>query len=256
MNFKIAVCSYMRKNALFKKTYKLLKSLNVPTENVYIFVANTEEEEEYRTMGFDCNIVVAFRGLVNARNFAIDYFEDDQNILFLDDDITSIKVLDEQYNKETKTSKSHKMESTEFIESINSYFEDLRSKNLFMFGFYPAGNSLFMKMERTYDLRFLVGNCYGVINRRNVKNCTVLGDSKEDYLRTLQYFRKDGGVMRINSVFFQTTVYKGVGGMQNPDRLLNEQIACDYLLKTHFKVFAIKKCKSIYPEVRFIRGAT
>ena len=148
------------------------------------------------------------------------------------------------------------MESTEFIESINSYFEDLRSKNLFMFGFYPAGNSLFMKMERTYDLRFLVGNCYGVINRRNVKNCTVLGDSKEDYLRTLQYFRKDGGVMRINSVFFQTTVYKGVGGMQNPDRLINEQIACDYLLKTHFKVFAIKKCKSIYPEVRFIRGAT
>jgi len=256
MNFKIAVCSYRRKNALLQKTYKLLKSFGVPMHNVYIFVANTEEEEEYKAMGFECNIVVAFRGLVNARNFAIDYFEDDQNILFLDDDITSIKVLDVEYTKEHKASKSHKMEYCEFVNSINSYFDDLRSKDLFMFGFYPAGNSLFMKMKRTYDLRFLVGNAFGIINRRDVKNCTILSDSKEDYLRTLQYFRKDGGVMRINSVFFQTTIYKGTGGMNDENRLINEQIACDYLLKTHFKVFAIKKCKSIYPEVRFIRGAT
>jgi len=243
----------MRKNSLFTKTYNLLKNLNVPLENVYIFVANSEEEEEYRAMGFKCEIVVSHLGLVNARNCVIDFFVEGQKILFLDDDISAFKILDQQFVKDLCKPTSHKMTEAEFIPLFNSYFEEMEKRKLFMFGVYPVANSMFMRLETTYDLRLLCGGAFGIINRKNVKNSIVLGDSKEDSLRSLQYFLKDGESMRVNKISMVTSVYKGAGGMNNQSRALKEKSSCDWLVENYPQFFELKKPKknSLYSEIKF-----
>ena len=253
MNFKIAICSYQRKNILFAKTFSLLKNLGVPLENVYIFVANSEEAEDYKAMGFKCEIVVGHLGLANARNCAIDFFPEGQKILFLDDDISAFKILDQQFVKDTSKPTSHKMSDCEFIPLFNSYFDEIEKRKLFIFGVYPVANSMFMRLETTYDLRLLCGGAFGIINRKNMKNSIVLGDSKEDSLRSLQYFLKDRACMRVNKVSMITSNYKGKGGMNNMGRALKEKASCDWLVENYPQFFELKNPKknSLYSEIKF-----
>jgi hypothetical protein len=243
----------MRKDILFTKTYNLLKNLNVPFENVYIFVANYEEEEEYKAMGFKCEIVVSYLGIVNARNYVIDYFPEGQKILYLDDDISAFKILDQQFFKDKSKPTSHKMSEAEFIPLFNSYFDEIEKRKLFIFGVYPVANAMFMRLETTYDLRFLCGGAFGIINRKNVKNSITLGDNKEDFLRSLQYFLKDGESMRVNKISMVTSIYKGKGGLNNQSRGLKEKSSCDWLLENYPQFFELKKPKknSLYSEIKF-----
>ena len=46
-----------------------------------------------------------------------------------------------------------------------------------------------------------------------MKGDTILGDEKEDYARTIQYFLKDKQIVRYNYVSHITTYYRGSGGM-------------------------------------------
>ena len=77
------------------------------------------------------------------------------------------------------------------------------SKNKsFIWGLYPVNNAYFMFPRMTTDLRFLVGPCFGIINRKNKQLQLTI---KEDVERTLQYYSLDKVILRYNNITIDTT---------------------------------------------------
>ena len=78
---KVAIPSFNRYNDL--KTIHHLDGLDI-----YLFVVE-EEYEEYRTLyGDKCKIIIGEKGLMNQRNFMSNYFEENEIICYMDDDIS------------------------------------------------------------------------------------------------------------------------------------------------------------------------
>ena len=169
------------------------------------------------------HIILGVKGLKNQRNFISKYFSEGQEILNMDDDIGGFKILKHKFP-------NHPVDSTQiyrkgyFLDTLNdlddfvkSAFKNLKKNKLFLWGLYPIANPYFMFPATTIDLKLIVGPVWGSINRHD-KDLILTIDEKEDVERTLQYYTKDGGVIRFNNICVQTTYYKTPGGMQADKR--------------------------------------
>ena len=87
----------------------------------------------------------------------------------------------------------------------------------------------------TNDLRFIVGVFFGVINRHS-KDLKLWSEEKEDSVRTLQYYKKDGVVVRYNYIGVKTRFYAEGGMSANADRIKASKTA---VLKTNKKTWAL-----------------
>ena len=77
---------------------------------------------------------------------------------------------------------------------------------------------------------------------------------KEDYIRTLLAFERDGKAVRLNFVAVVTSLYKQHGGQQTGNRLKRETEAVKYLLKKYPDKVKIKNVEnSPFPEISLIR---
>lgn len=93
-------------------------------------------------------------------------------------------------------------------------FKKCKLENINLWGIYPVENAWFMSPKSTTDLRFIVGPCFGIINRHDSRLKLTL-DEKENVERTLQYWSLDGKVLRLNNITLRTQYYKTPGGMQH-----------------------------------------
>ena len=204
LNFVIAIPTYKRYEKLKTHTLSLLKRIHLDMKNkVYIFVADEDEKNKYLEVleGVDYfKIVVGEKGMKNIRNFICNYFDEDTNIFFMDDDLNDVMV----------GYKNVDMEFTSLTQLIQNGFNECKKKGLNLFGFYPVYNKYFMKNNITYDLRYIIGSCYGIRNKKIMVNT----DDKEDFERSIQYYIRDGGVIRFNFISFKTNYYTNKGGMQ------------------------------------------
>jgi hypothetical protein len=76
---------------------------------------------------------------------------------------------------------------------------------------------------------------------------------KEDYQRTIQFFQKDGAVVRLNFVAPKTAVYKTAGGLQFGNRLKREHATIKRMMKKYpgwIKLNPTRKSKM--PEIRLM----
>jgi hypothetical protein len=231
----IAIPSYKRAELLKLKTLAVLQKYKIPRNVIYIFVADKEEEKVYtETIPSDMyhKIIVGEKGLKNQRNFISRYFPKGQEIVNLDDDIYGFnslvykpktkKSLRKSLTKNDKTYKYNKQDGYLIsLPNLDLFFKNgfqiLKQHNLFLWGIYPINNAYFMTPQITHDLRLIVGPCWGNINRHD-KELILTIDEKEDVERTLQYYVKDGGVVRFNNISAQTTYYTTKGGMQSLGR--------------------------------------
>jgi len=210
MNYKIVIPTYKRSDIINNRTLKILKESDIEPSIIYIFVANQEEYDLY-TNAIDKNqynkIIIGKLGLVNQRNFISKYFNQDDKLLFMDDDIKEIIAgYRDAENNEVINMKINSLNKL-FINSFNECIEQKCN----LFGYYPINKPYFMKPCFTTDLRFIAGSLYGVINKQEIKLNT---DEKEDYERTLEYFVRDGRVLRINFIGIKSAYYTEKGGLQ------------------------------------------
>lgn len=251
INFIIAIPSYKRSETIAKKTLKCLENNNIPQDKIFIFVADEEEKKIYQENNPNYeNIIVSKLGKTNSVNFIIDYFEEGKEIFFMDDDISKIVYLDREKTLNEKQ-ESHIMKNDDLIEFLNDAFIRLKLLDLFIFGVYPVCNAYFMKKTICYNLKLLLGGMYGIINRHCMKGDTALGDNKEDYSRTLQYYLKDKKIIRYNYISPYTLVYKGAGGMVDNRTYEAELRSCNYLLE-HYPQYVSwnnRKKNSKFPEI-------
>jgi hypothetical protein len=217
--YVIAIPSYQRAELLSRKTLKVLSEYKIPRTRIYVFVANQEEKTKYlntldpKTYG---HLIIGEKGLKNQRNFISRYFSSGQEILNLDDDLAGFNIL-QTHGSTFNKKENYLIKMPDFDQFIKDSFKTIKKHNLFLWGIYPINNPYFMTPKITSDIRLIVGPCWGNINRHS-KDLILTIDEKEDVERTLQYYTKDGGVMRFNNISVDTSYYVNPGGMQGLGR--------------------------------------
>ena len=205
-DYVIAIPSYNRVDRLKAQTLPMLDSYNIPHNKIYIFTANNKEYDLYKgSIKSNYKFVKGVLTIGKQRNFICNYFKEGQRIVYIDDDIRQMTKLG---NK-----KLNRLPSLNDL--IHKGFDTCYKNNLYIWGVYPVDNHFFMSNKITYDLKYIPGGLYGVINRHD-KDLQLTMNDKEDFENSLQFFKKAGGVVRFNNVGFKTKNY-AVGGLNvNP----------------------------------------
>jgi len=208
-SYVIAIPSYKRENILREQTLAMLKSNKIPSQLVYIFVANKEEEAIYKSaIPSEYKIVVGVKGLSQQRQFISNYFKEGKEIIQLDDDVKKIVL-----------SNSPMFKSRTLDYFFNYAFKLCIEEGSYIWGIYPANNAYFMKNRKEYttELNYIVGCCFGIINRHSKDLKLTISPkyngNKEDVERSILYFIKDNKVLRFNKVSFETKYYNNTGGI-------------------------------------------
>ena len=236
MEYVVAIPSYNRPAEIIKKTLKTLADGGVSKERIFIFVANDEQAELYKPTGY--KIVVGVLGIANQRVFISNYFPVGQYIISLDDDVEELQTLHE----------SKLVRLTDLHTFFTSSYETLMRENLFIWGIYPVRNAFFMKSGvMTKSLKFLIGVCYGYINR-NIPELYPTAEGKEDIEQSILYFKRDGGVIRFNNIAVKTK-FNAEGGL-GKDRFEMNEKASQLLQKKYPDVVKIFHRKNGMSEVR------
>ena len=250
--YVVAIPSYQRPECLKNKTLKLLKKYKIKKEYIDIFVANQQEKVLYEKIlpKYYNKIIIAEKGLINARNIISNYYPENKKIFSIDDDVEEII----EFVKEGVTAKD--VEGKEkyihrplksLHKFINIGFAECEKTNLNLWGIYPACNPFFMKKKVSYELKYIIGSFWGCINKKILlenDELAGLGD-KEDYERTIKYYMRDGGVVRFNNISVKSNYMKEPGGLQSDgrpkDRIFKN---CERLLEKYPDLITISNKKS------------
>ena len=230
-DYIVAIHTYKRYEQVYDKSMKTLLNGKVPANKIYIFVANKQEEKEYREKlpkGSYKKIVVGIIGITNQRKFMVKYFKPGTKVLFLDDDVERVDKLSADGKKFNKVSNVDKF--------IKDSFKECEKYGLFLWGVYPVRNELFMKSrpKKSYGLRFILGTFYGQIIRHN-KKLVPSAPEKEDFEQSILHYIMDGGVFRQEKYTIKTKFFNPKGGIaaMSKDRKKVNKGAAEYLEKKY-----------------------
>jgi hypothetical protein len=235
-DYVVAIPSYDRVDILKEKTLKLLLERGIKPEKIYIFVADKNEYEKYNK-SLDKNtynkIVIGKKGISYQRNFIIDYFDEGQYIIFMDDDISNIK--------KKKGNKVFDLDDLDnfFKESYKKLIREKKylwtTKNMYN----PFYKNL-MKDEGEVGMVMFSGDFMGIINRKKMKIKITLEKGEGEQMELmLMYFKEDGGVIRFNNIIVIST--KLTKGGKVKERGSVEIRKKDLLIN-------LQKLKKEYPE--------
>lgn len=238
---KIAVPSYNRPRQLVDKTLAFLERHSIPKTDIYIFVV-FEEEGVYKDSidNDEYNIVIGQHGIANQRNFISNYFDKDEFILCIDDDIHDLLFLDNGILKPVADLK--------FI--MNSMKDTMESTGLNLCGVYPTPNPFFMREGKlSTTLKFIVGQFFIMRNQKLMLD--VRSESKEDYLNSILYYLNDGGVIRRNDLCVKSSNHArgGLGNLKTKRLQLNVR-ASGFLIEAFPELVSHKKALG---EIRLVK---
>ena len=175
----------------------MLRKYDIPMNKVYVFVPKDEIQDYtrrfYVPMCRGINLIEGKKGLQAQRNYISKFFEEDQLIVEIDDDIININKL--------KISKLGRQQLKvlpcleTLIYETNLIFEDAKINCA---GIYPVKNKLFMKNSTSYTLSYLTGS-FRIF--RNIRLCEErVFHLMEDYEVSLKYYLRDKGILRYNNI--------------------------------------------------------
>jgi len=262
-DYKIAIPSYQRAQTLHDRTLHLLNKYNISPSRIHIFLANDKEKEEYQKLIPETayhKIIIGEPGIKNIRNFMANYFDEDEPLFYIDDDIYNVMEC-VNHNMDMYHKRDNVLVPLDNLHQfiINGFRMALENK-CHNWGIYPVYNAYFMKPTKKDDnkfytttaLRYIQGGFTGVINKKRCERRTM--DDKEDYERTIKYYLYDGGVFRFNNITAYTKCYKEKGGMQvkrTKERILQ---SAKMLVELYPNLCRLNlKKKSGYAEITFSR---
>lgn len=237
--YVICIPSYKRATVCNEKTLAMLHKHKISKQHIYVYVANNEEYNIYKNIlnkDFYNKLIIGKKGLVQQRQFIIEQWPENKEIVFFDDDVDSIDFSLSQFKNKT----------LDFF--LKHAFSECLKLKSYIWGVYAVFNPFFRKArkEMTTELNYIVGAFYGIINRPKLKNIqltiTKENGQKEDVERTLKYFIHDNIVLRFNKVGFTTKYYGKEGGLGRfEDRLKPMSEASERLQKKYPEYGYIKK---------------
>ena len=247
-NYVVAIPTYNRADVIIHKTLKTLIDGNVSKNRIFLFVANKAQYKLYEEAvpkSMYKEIIIGKLGITNQRKFISNYFNENQYIISIDDDVEELLILkgDDKLVR---------------IKNIDGFFKEayqlLKKEKLYIWGIYPVRNPFFMKHKITTDLRFIIGVLFGYINRHNKKLApSTQSETKEDYEQSILYYKMDGGVLRFNNITTKTK-FHAEGGL-GKDRFDRNKKAAEYLKKTYPDIITIFHRANGMTEVKLAKMA-
>ena len=228
--YKIIIPTFKRYEIIKSHTLKCIYKTDLK-KDIYVFVADEDEYIKYAeslNQYTDIKIVIGKRGIPNQRNFIQKYFNENDNLLFIDDDIKKIIGLD----------KNDKRKEAIFLNDfIIDAFKTTDKLGLKMFGINSTTSNLEMKNTMSVGRIYIVGNFYGLINIHDlyvdegekIKARLNYSAGKESHERALMMYYRYGGVIKYRA-FGVDSKYWGVeGGHQISRNNIGENEASIYL---------------------------
>lgn len=240
-DYIICIPSYKRGKICNERTLKTLNANNIDPKIIYVYVANEEEYDIYKTTlndSFYNKLIIGEKGLVQQRQFISNQWPTNKHIVFLDDDIEYIDVS--------------LLENNNNLDSfINHAFSLSIKHKSYIWGVYAVYNPYWRKMRRemTTELNYICGGFYGIINRPSLEEIQLIitkeDGQKEDVERTIKYYINDGIVLRFNKVGIKTKFYGKEGGLGTfKERLKPMADACERLKEKYGDYGKIKVRKN------------
>ena len=96
MSYVVAIPTYNRFEEVTKKTLNTLKEGGVNKNKIYLFVANKSQYDLYEQnvpKNLYKEIVIGKKGITNQRIFISQYFNEDQYVVSMDDDVEEFEIL-------------------------------------------------------------------------------------------------------------------------------------------------------------------
>jgi len=209
---KFVIPSYQRYDKLKLLTLTYLNTHDIKKEDVYIFtrVDDTDLEKylSLRDDGYNVEVLVGVRGIGNTHNYITNYFQENEYIVELDDDI--IDIVDK--NRQSITS---------LKEIIDEMLSLMRMENISYGGLYQVDNNMFMSGQKNYttDLRYLLG----IFRIRKIDKSIVLKTNySEDFENCILHYIKDGKILKNNWLCAKTKNYAD-GGCNGDGRDFNTE---------------------------------
>lgn len=241
-NYVICIPSYKRAEICNNKTLNTLHLHDINSNNIYVYVANKEEYNTYKSVlnnNLYNKIIIGKKGLVQQREFIMKQWCEGKHIVFLDDDIEIIDL---------SLSNSFKKHSLDYF--IKKAFEKCKELNSYIWGVYAVYNEFYRKDKKEYttQLNYIVGAFYGIINRPKLNSIklkiTSENGQKEDVERTLKYFINDGIVLRYNRIGFKTKYYGTTGGLGRLEDRINAMMQASKKLMKEYGEYGYIKVRS------------
>jgi hypothetical protein len=252
MDWKVVVPSYNRPEGFKEKTLATLKYHKIPASHIYLFVANDEQKTMYESVlkkDDVGHIIVGVKGLPEIRNFIFNYFPKNTKLVSFDDDVRGFVRLEGDRVRPLRV--------PEFKQLVDMAFNTCDRVGAKFWGDYPVPNAFYMENSISYDLKFIMGSFWGCYNPGSDVQITIGNGEKEDYMRTIQFWERDGVVVRLNFWSHKTATYNEAGGLQSDGvkaRQEREIKTVDTMLKTWPQYIRRNpRRKGLFPEILFIR---
>jgi len=221
MDWTICIPSYHRSDTIGKNTLAVLESYNIPHDRIKIFVSEPEVAE-YKKALPDYDIIPSVVGLIANRDVIRHYMPEGKRIVYMDDDIIKLSsvcdfsddhTLCKVFRKENlgKDYYQKQMRLPDLTKFLDHAFTVMDKEDANLGGLYPVQNGFFATHKYCRDLRYIIGAVYF---ERNIHGIKLQGkDYSEDFERTCLFFKRDGKVIRFDSVMIHSFYYKGEGGL-------------------------------------------
>jgi hypothetical protein len=189
--FEIAIPTYGNPILLRDTTLNILKAYNVPYANITIFLQNKLTEKLYKHHLLPCTygrlITTGTSNIAEYYNSIQRYYEIGTPIVYIKDSIKAI----------------YELQTTKVVQPLRSLlalckigFLECEKAHASLWGIAPSLSE--MSPSSTNDLTYIPGILWGSINPG--KQIILTNSSQEEYERSMEYFAKDGAVVRLNSI--------------------------------------------------------
>ncbi len=244
---KIAIPSHKRLNSFKTRTYALLMRHGFDENDIYIFVS-PESYEEYKDE-FK-NVILSKNNILDTRNHIIEYFDEGERVVEMDDDILSIKTT-------IKNTKPVEVDNLKFI--FEESFEKCQG-GLWGFNSVVTGNNFKCKVNPIDNIKIqritIVNSCLGYFNRKDIK---LSVKEKEDYERVILFYIKGIPILKREMYGIHTRYWTYAGGIQarynTEERIKVQSEAAEYLFNLYpehvYKCIRKTKWKEGMVDLRF-----
>lgn len=224
---RIGIPSYKRVDKFH--SIKTLKAMGYSKNEIIVSTQTKEDYEAYRK-AFDADCTIIYRAGTNDsmnRNTLLDYFDEGEDFLLIDDDIKAFCGLEQIGDRKML----YNITSKEKLEKVvKKQFEYCNKHNSPMFAWYATENAFFM--SNTIDLRnILVGTVFGIHNRKDIRfNETY--DLKGDFEISLRLIERGFNAVRFNG-YVAKADHRSAGGCEDARKAGHNRIRCAALLNKY-----------------------
>ena len=199
---KLVICSAGRARLLRDKTLVALHRGRF-TGELHIVVP-FDEVLEYTMVCGAYRIWGAPKGLCRQRQFARNLFGREEEIVFMDDDITAVKAK-----------VGGELWRVDLNDMFSACFAVMKEVKASMWGVYPVCNRDWMSNTIDCDNAYVVGALYGIVNSIPPEGDD---DEKEDWERQLKLMLAGGKAIRFREFGIITRYWRGdTGGIQRTE---------------------------------------